>query len=369
MKTKVAVFAVVIALLVFTRLGKGQTLDKLTYLTYVSKNNIVETINITSVPTCKTAEDLSGIVTGVEPSEYRVVVYVMVEGGWWNKPYFAQPLTVINPDGTWLTDVTTGGNDGIASQFAAFLILYGYAPPLVGGSSTLPNELYNNSAADTVVERECPMKQISFSGYSWSVKDGLSPMGPGPNYFSDDIENVYVDDQNRLHLNILYRDNKWQCSEVILNESFGHGRYTFHIASPIDDLDMNVVAGLFTWCNASPENFYCEIDIEFSRWNIPGDDIAQYVVQPYTVPGNIHRFNWTQTGNASTHMFEWQEDHIYFQSFGGVQNQKWDYTGSDIPLPDNENARINLWLFNGLAPSDGNEVEVIFDGFEFEEMN
>ncbi len=37
----------------------------------------------------------------------------------------------------------------------------------------------------------------------------------------------------------------------------------------------------------------------------------------------------------------------------------------DIPYPGDENARINLWLLNGLPPSNGQEVEVVIRKFEF----
>ena len=36
-----------------------------------------------------------------------------------------------------------------------------------------------------------------------------------------------------------------------------------------------------------------------------------------------------------------------------------------IPKPGGQNARLNLWLFNGAAPSNGQPVEVIVSGFAF----
>ena len=38
--------------------------------------------------------------------------------------------------------------------------------------------------------------------------------------------------------------------------------------------------------------------------------------------------------------------------------------GPDIPTSGNENARINLWLYNGQAPTDSTEVEVVIARFE-----
>jgi hypothetical protein len=36
-----------------------------------------------------------------------------------------------------------------------------------------------------------------------------------------------------------------------------------------------------------------------------------------------------------------------------------------IPVAGGENARMNLWLFNGRAPTNRSEVEVIVNRFEF----
>src|SRR5574341_1745935 len=36
-------------------------------------------------------------------------------------------------------------------------------------------------------------RQISFSGYMWNVKKSNGRVGPGPNYFSDSTQNVWVD--------------------------------------------------------------------------------------------------------------------------------------------------------------------------------
>ncbi len=44
--------------------------------------------------------------------------------------------------------------------------------------------------------------------------------------------------------------------------------------------------------------------------------------------------------------------------------QKWSYKNrGGIPKPGGENARINLWLYNGQAPKD--VVEVVVSKFEY----
>jgi hypothetical protein len=85
-------------------------------------------IAFTHVPAMGTSEDLSGRVLHVSPADHRVVVYICVAGSWWIKPYWADPTTIINDDGTWTCDVTTGGNDAYATDYVAYVIAADYTP-------------------------------------------------------------------------------------------------------------------------------------------------------------------------------------------------------------------------------------------------
>lgn len=215
-------------------------------------------------------------------------------------------------------------------------------------------------------------KILSFSGYQWRVKSSASPFGPGPNYFSDNSENVWVDELGQLHLKITKRNGKWYCAEVVSKETFGYGTYRFYVASRIDQLDENVIVGLFTW-DDDPANNHREIDIEFAKWGQAENENAQFVVQPWNTFGNMVRFPIQLNETLSTHSFDWRNDNILFQSIYGHYSTPpdshivvmWNYTGQDIPPPGNENARINLWLFNGEPPSDRQEVEIVITKFEF----
>jgi len=207
---------------------------------------------------------------------------------------------------------------------------------------------------------------ITWSGHTWQVKSSQSKVGPGPNYFSASTDNVWVDGEGRLHLKITYRNGRWSCAEIISSESFGYGTYVFDVASPVDDLDANVVLGLFTWSDKAAYN-HREIDIEFARWRNPLDPTnAQYVVQPYDVAGHLVRWTLPSGASPTTHDFTWRAGRIDFGSFdlGGWSNS-WTYAGSAVPKPGGENVRLNLWLSGGFAPSDGQEVEVVVNDFGF----
>jgi hypothetical protein len=214
-------------------------------------------------------------------------------------------------------------------------------------------------------------RQISFSGHLWRVKTSSGKVGPGPNYFSDSANSVFVDSQDRLHLKIQKVGNKWQCSEVVSEESFGYGTYRFYLDSPVNALDPTVVLGLFTW-NDAPDYNHRELDIEFSRWGSVNNLNAQYVVQPYNVTGNIIRWNEPANVSQSTHSFHWSSSSVDFLSAAGLTAaptageiiQQWSYANAaGIPAPGGENARINLWLYNGRAPKGA--VEIIVNRFEF----
>jgi len=328
-------------------------------------------IVFTEVPPYGSFEDIHGLVEYADPAAYKVVVYIYV-AAWWTKPYLHAPLTDIQSDGTWTTDITTGGVDEQATIIAAFLVPSGYSPPILEGSSTLPREIFANSIHHA--HRERTRRVLAFSGYDWNVKFSDGRVGPGPNYFSDATEDVWVDKDGRLHLTITSNNGRWYATEVFTQTPLGYGKYSFHIASRVKQLDKHVVLGLFTWDSVSPvEHHNREIDIEFSRWGDEQADNSQYVVQPWDKVGHRNRFQVELGEIGSTHCFDWEPNAIRFSSYRGrgpavaVNNQiqSWVYLGSDIPPVGNGNARINLWLINGDSPSDGQEVEVILEAFEF----
>ena len=209
---------------------------------------------------------------------------------------------------------------------------------------------------------------ISFAGYDWVVEDSdESTVGPGPNYFSSSEDNVWVDNQGRLHLKIVQRDGKWYCSKVALWNAYGYHKYVFYLDSRVDQLDKNVVAGLFAYLSDEQE-----IDIEVSKWGKANNDNCQFAVQPSTNAGNKVRFNLPLKDDYSTHFFNWQKDSIEFGSYLGKSLtppeedvvKTWTYTGKDIPTSPDLRIKINLWLFKGKFPSDNQDNELIIKDFK-----
>ncbi|HZL10729.1 MAG TPA: glycoside hydrolase family 16 protein [Prolixibacteraceae bacterium] len=209
---------------------------------------------------------------------------------------------------------------------------------------------------------------IEFSGYKWVVESSSDKkQGPGPNYFSDSEENVWLDQDGKLHLRITYKKGIWYCAKVTMLKSYSSGRYVFQVDSRVDNFDKNVVGGLFTYKNDTEE-----IDIEFSKWNSDGNMDSQFAVQPSSKSANKKRFFLNLTGEKSTHWFNWQRDRIDFMSYQGQSQelpaanniiQQWTYTGNDIPPDSDEKIKINLWLFKGAPPSDLQETEMVISKF------
>jgi len=224
--------------------------------------------------------------------------------------------------------------------------------------------------APTEVPKTTSPRVISFAGHEWEVRSSAKEkQGPGPNYFSDSEENVWVDNAGRLHLRITYRNGKWLCAGLTLLKSHRYGRYVFEMGSRTDTLDKNIVGGLFTYKNDTQE-----VDIEFSKWSVAGNMDAQFAIQPSTRTGNKKRFYLNQNSNVTTHWFNWQKDRIDFASYYGAiadtaasnTIQKWTYTGGDIPPDTDENVKINLWLFKGIPPSNLKDAEMIVSGFKIQ---
>lgn len=111
-------------------------------------------IELTVLPPIGSSDDLRGQAWHVEPGDYGVAVYIKVHGGWWTKPYWNNPVSVIACDGSWVCDITTGGDDLLATDIAAFLVPLTYTPPLATSAGVLPPELYANSVAHIEVTRD-----------------------------------------------------------------------------------------------------------------------------------------------------------------------------------------------------------------------
>lgn len=219
-------------------------------------------------------------------------------------------------------------------------------------------------------------KVLSFGGHNWRVK-GPGVYGPGPNYFCDADDCVWVDEQDRLHLTSKSRGG-WISTEITTEQALGYGDYILTTVGRLDMIDPEVVLGIFLWeygpCwdyGYTWWNAFNEIDIEYSRWGDPSADLAQFVAQPYDWPGNINRFDATfAEDEVTSHAMRWLADRVEYRVWRGgpddesAQNMihSWTYTGAHIPRPEQPRMHLNLWKQGDTPAAD---QEVIFQDFTF----
>jgi hypothetical protein len=180
-----------------------------------------------------------------------------------------------------------------------------------------------------------------------------------------------------LHLKLTYDGTTWSCAEVTTLERLGFGAYQFQVIGPIDRFDPNLVLGLFNYPppDVGPDGTN-EIDIEIARWGAAANPNGNYTVWP-AQPGKppaSKSFEFSLNGDYTTQRFHWTPQTITFQSLHGHTNgdagqyAHWTYQPETAaqsipqdPLP----VHLNLWLFQGNAPTDGQEVEIIITQFTF----
>jgi len=215
-------------------------------------------------------------------------------------------------------------------------------------------------------------RTVQFAGHDWRVKTALELVGPGPNYYSDSPDYVWVDDVGRLHLKTMPgADGRWYCAELSSIQSFGYGTYQWVVDGQVDALDPNVVVGFFTWSD-DPDQNHREIDVELARFGRPDAPGARYTVQPYTAPGHVWTFQPTHASFTS-HAFQWGPSSVAFRTWLGSATAPPSDSSvlaeriftDHIPQAGGEQARINLWLDAGHPPTNGRPVEIVVRAFQF----
>ena len=204
----------------------------------------------------------------------------------------------------------------------------------------------------------CAARDITFSGYSWSVVSGALSGTDDPNRFSDDEKSVWVDGAGRLHLRLRRDGDSWYSAEVLCTTALGYGTYSFALDGDMASLDPNVVVGLFTWSDDDAFDNR-EIDVEFSRWGDPAAPDAQFAIQPYAAPGHLARFNVPSGVRRSWYSFRWEPETVTFAGYASAIFR------SGVPPAGDARVHINIWLVAGRAPIGGRDAEVVLERFVF----
>lgn len=209
--------------------------------------------------------------------------------------------------------------------------------------------------------------QFAWSGYQWETRVPSSSSGPGPNAWSNSAQNVSINPQTgNLRLGIINANGTFTCSEV-RGQHQGYGAYRWTVESLTSPLGIYPVLGLFTYDfeTGTQANAYREIDIEFSHWNTTSEkSLVWYTVQP-TEP--VTRSDHGVSGNLPyTCEFIWQEGQVYFKTTDSAGRTLGEHlVRKNVPIPGTELPIMNLWLIDGKAPTDGNNVYAEIGMFNF----
>jgi len=213
--------------------------------------------------------------------------------------------------------------------------------------------------------------EITWSGRQWVLRDDTG--GPGPNTFA--ASNVQVDADGVLHLHITQAPGGWTCAELYTTSALGYGTYEFVLGSRVDQLDPNVVLGLFNYpeANAGPDGTN-EIDIEYSRWAAAENPIGNYTVWPAKLGvDNAHHEFDMPAAVPTIQRFGWEAGNVTFHTQQLNAKNKWENIATwttprgfarsvgHVPMP----VHLNLWLFDGKPPTDAKDVEILVRQFKY----
>jgi hypothetical protein len=170
-------------------------------------------------------------------------------------------------------------------------------------------------------------------------------------------------------------NGQWYCAELVSVEVLGFGTYQWQVQGPVGTLDPNVVLGLFPRGGSGFPVDTNELDVEFSRWGSLKNNIGNFTVWPFTAPATgPAKYSSTfpvtlDSTQLSTSRMTWSSGSVdfSFQAHGASAPTTWSLATTPVfQVPQGPMAvRLNLWLFNGQAPTDGKPIEVVLTDFTF----
>jgi hypothetical protein len=207
---------------------------------------------------------------------------------------------------------------------------------------------------------------VNFSGYEWKIRSAANEHGGKSRPY--DPANVSIDEKGLLHMKVTRQAGKWVCSEIALGHSLGYGTYAFKLADvshfePAADLEM------FTWSDAAGNAQHNEMDINITRRGDPESKNAEYVVQPYYLPANVHRFAVPQ--GTMMYSFDWEPDRVSFTTRRIIPPSNTGLPSSDfvfksgVPRLADETAHINFCAYPFSKDPLQREAEVTIENFQY----
>jgi hypothetical protein len=349
--------------------AKGMTLLALCIIfaaCHPRQSNSGPAIEFTKIPPAaqggrEKIDTIAGRVEGARAGQ-QIVIYAR-SGPWWVQPWPDRPFIPIRADSTWTTETHLG------FEYAALLVDPDYRPPPTmdvapaqGGSIALVKIV---KGVGTPIL--APTKPLRFSGYDWRVRTIASDRGGMNNLYDGD--NAWTDSNGAMHLRIVQQADKWSCAEVVMTRSLGYGTYTV-VVRDISQLEPAAVLSLTTFDDWGGEQYYREMDIEFSRWGDPANkNNAQYGIQPFYVPGNV--FPFKAPSGSLTNSMHWESGRVSFRTVHGASLDpkapvisEHEFT-SGVPSPGQEHAQLLFYVVPSEKSPMQKPSEVVVEKFEY----
>jgi hypothetical protein len=306
-------------------------------------------------------DTIAGHVKNARPGQ-QIVIYAR-SGPWWVQPWPDRPVIPIQADSTWSTETHLG------FEYAALLVDPDYHPPTTMDVAPTQGGLV---ALVTVVKgtgtpQFAPTGSLKFSGYDWGVRMIASDKGGTNNPY--DPDNAWTDASGALHLQIKKKSGRWSCAEIFLTRDLGYGTYAVTVRDT-SQLEPAAVFSMFTFEDRGGDEHYKEMDVEVSRW---GDSTkksnAQYVVQPFYIPGNL--FAFTAPPGRLTYSMRWESGLATFKTIRGTSAgagapvvSEHEFS-SGVPSPGQARVRLILYVVASDRNPLQNPSEVVIEKFEY----
>lgn len=230
--------------------------------------------------------------------------------------------------------------------------------------------LSRGAAADEAFSWGISDATVRFAGHDWFVKDSQSaPLQPGPCFWNPGNMRA---DASGLHLGVdRAPSGSWMSSEVMIDTSFGYGRYELEVQNALGSHDPNIIFGVFIWDETNGAQYNGEIDIiEASRFGDPYNPFnAQQVIAPWNMEGRINRFALPEDTPYAILAVDWTASDIVFQVSCPQTGYAASWSPADkriIPKPTGfERLHLNAWQNFGAGPWYGAPVTFDVTSFEF----
>ncbi len=167
------------------------------------------------------------------------------------------------------------------------------------------------------------------------------------------------------------RDEKWYCGEIYLQKPLGYGEYKFSVASPLNNLDKQMVLGFFLYHYDTTTNVLEEIDVELLR-HLEGHDDKEGAFTVHQKDQNpvphFQKAFHVNTDEPIDFTIDWRESKVGFTAVANDNTMIADTTytnDTNIPGPKNMILHINFYLFQGKPPVSGNSRSITIKEVSF----